>query len=76
MNDTALCADIEPKFLLRAALRAALNKNFVPDVLAKRCKVFQVMKRGVGHHPYTGEPPLPPVYTCNRWLWQFTEENR
>jgi hypothetical protein len=28
---------VESQFLLRAALRAALNKNFVPHALAKRC---------------------------------------
>jgi hypothetical protein len=39
---TALCAEMEPKFLLRAARSAALNKNFVPHTLAKRCKEISV----------------------------------
>jgi hypothetical protein len=34
-NDTAFCAEIEPTFLLRAALRATLSKNVVPHALAK-----------------------------------------
>jgi hypothetical protein len=42
---TALCAEIKPKFLLRAALSAALNKNFVPHALEKRC-IF--IRSGIG----------------------------
>ncbi len=30
---------MELEVLLRAALRAALNKTSVPDALAKRCKI-------------------------------------
>ncbi len=36
--DTALCALKELKFLLRAALREALNKNLVFHTLEKCCK--------------------------------------
>ncbi len=34
-HDTALCALKEPKFFLRASLREALKKNFVPHTFEK-----------------------------------------
>ncbi len=37
---TMLCALKETKFLLRASLRAALNKNFVPHALEKCYNYF------------------------------------
>lgn len=36
-SNTALCAEIKPRFLLRGALRKALNKNLVPHALEKPC---------------------------------------